>query len=118
MDLRTFIRETLAEIIAGISEAQEGLHGGDINARGGGHGVGGHLFSAGTFGTFTRVDFEVALTAETATGGKAGIQVFDIGAGAEGLHKSASANRIAFSVPLRLPDGTDRPRSYSPPREA
>jgi hypothetical protein len=56
-------------------------------------------------GTFTRVDFDVAVSAETAGGGQGSIKVFGVGAEGGAKHKSGYANRITFSVPIRLPDG-------------
>jgi hypothetical protein len=56
----------------------------------------------------TRVDFDVAIAAETTGGGKGKIQVFAIGsAEGGGERKSSYANRVAFSVPVRLPEGSD-----------
>jgi len=62
------------------------------------------LFST-VHGNFTRVDFDVAVSAETAGGGKGSIKVLGVGAEGGGQHKSTYANRITFSVPIRLPDG-------------
>jgi hypothetical protein len=68
MDLKTFITETLQQICDGIREAQAKEGGGAINAEGAWGGKG-HLFSGGSYGTFTRVDFDVAVSAETGGGG-------------------------------------------------
>jgi hypothetical protein len=57
MDLKTFVAETLQQICDGIREAQGKEGGGAINAKN--FGNSGHLFSHGTYGTFTRVDFDV-----------------------------------------------------------
>lgn len=104
MDLKTFVTETLSEILEGIADAQEADEAHNINATAHGN-PGGNLFSDGRR-MHTRVDFDVAIAAETAGGGKGKIQVFAIGsAEAGGEHKSSYANRIAFSVPVRLPEG-------------
>lgn len=76
MDLKTFVAETLQQICQGVREAQSKEGGDAINAQGG-H-TGGHLVCNAN-GTFTRVDFDVAVSAETEGGGKGGIKVFSIG---------------------------------------
>jgi hypothetical protein len=66
----------------------------------------GHLIDGSSYGVFTRVDFDVAVSAESVGGAKGGIKVWGIGdieGGAE--RKTGHANRVAFSVPVRLPDG-------------
>jgi hypothetical protein len=104
MELKTFITETLQQICAGIKEAQSSVGGDAINAESAGA-HGGNLFSGGTYGIFTRVDFDVAVSAETGGGGKGSIKVFGVGAEGGAERKTAYANRITFSVPIRLPDG-------------
>ncbi|HMF21297.1 MAG TPA: trypco2 family protein [Pseudolabrys sp.] len=103
MELKTFIAETLQQICAGIKEAQSADGGDAINAESAGA-HGGNLFSS-TYGNFTRVDFDVAVSAETGGGGKGSIKVFGVGAEGGAERKTAYANRITFSVPVRLPDG-------------
>jgi hypothetical protein len=103
MELKTFITETLQQICAGIKEAQSADGGGAINVESAGT-HGGNLFSS-TYGIFTRVDFDVAISAETGGGGKGSIKVFGVGAEGGAERKTAYANRITFSVPIRLPDG-------------
>ena len=121
MDLKTFVTETLQQIVAGVREAQATDGGAAINAKmkgvpGGA--IGGHLINTGS-GMFTCVDFDVAVSAEGSGGAKAGLIVFGVGVDAGGERKSGYANRIAFSVPLRLPDGDpgqtssfDKPINY------
>jgi hypothetical protein len=116
MDLKTFVAETLQEICAGIKEAQSSDGGDAINAESGGA-TGGNLFSGGNYGNFTRVDFDVAVSAETSGGGQGSIKVFGIGAAEGGAkHKREYANRITFSVPIRLPDGAKAPEKRAPRR--
>ena len=111
MDLETFIAEALRQIVTGVRNAQQATpDGASINAQMRG-GATGHLIAAGTSGMFTRVDFDVAVSAETSGQGKAGLKVFGIGASAEGEHQHRYANRISFSVPVRLPDGKRTPTS-------
>src|SRR4051794_29051795 len=104
MDLQTFVAESLRQIVEGIREAQKSDGGGSINAQMYAAGTG-HLMAGGTSGMFTRVDFDVAVSAETSGGGKANLTVFGVGASGGGEHKQGYANRISFSVPGRLPDG-------------
>jgi hypothetical protein len=109
MDLKTFISETLQQICDGVREAQSKEGGSAINAEGASMNSG-HLIDAGTYGVFTRVDFDVAVSAENIGGAKGGLKVWGIGdiqGGAE--RKTEHANRIAFSVPVRLPDGAKSP---------
>src|SRR5262249_30674540 len=102
--LKTFVAETLEQILIGIRDAQKKDGGSGINAEMY-TGTTGHIITAGSDGTFVRVDFDVAVSAETAGHGKAGLTVFGVGAAAGGEHKTGFANRITFSVPLGLPDG-------------
>jgi len=115
MDLKTFITETLHQICDGVREAQLREGGGAINAAGADK-AGGHLYSgAGSGGTFTRVDFDVAVSAETEGGGKGGIKVFSVGVEAGAGHKTGYANRSTFSVPVRLPDGDKAKHDFNRP---
>jgi hypothetical protein len=83
MDLKTFVTVTLNQVIQGVREAQAQEHGDSINAESPGTtGTGGNLISGASYGMFTRVDFDVAVTAETSGGGKGSLSVF--GAGVEG----------------------------------
>jgi hypothetical protein len=107
MDLKTFITETLCQIVEGIAEAQKSDEGHNINYRVSMGNPGGNLISDGRR-MHTRVDFDVAVAAESLGGGKGKIQVFAIGsAEAGGERKSSYANRVSFSVPVRLPQDQD-----------
>jgi len=66
---------------------------------------GGHLVNVGEYGVATRVDFDVSVSAETTGGAGAKLTVMGVGIGGGAEHKAGSANRISFSVPIRLPDG-------------
>ncbi|MBN8245225.1 hypothetical protein JF546_19595 [Nitratireductor aquimarinus] len=108
MDLKDFVTASLQQIIDGVKEAQ-GVDGGDnINAQNAGIPSGKNAFSAGTYGNFTLVEFDVAVSAETSGKGRANLQVFGVGFEGGGEHKAGSANRIAFAIPVRLPDGDSR----------
>ena len=106
MDLKTFVAETLKQIVDGVREAQSKEGGDAINAEAA-PSSGSLLLTRG--GMFTRVDFDVAVSAETEGGGKGGIKVFSVGVEAGAAHKTGYANRITFSVPVRLPDGAKGP---------
>jgi len=112
MDIKEFVSRTLAEIVDGVKEAQAGDDGMLVNAaisHGEARGEpGGHLFQ-GQFGTFTRIDFDLAVTVEAKDtkegGGK--LSVVGIGVGGKAGRENAvtSVSRVAFSVPVQLPDG-------------
>jgi hypothetical protein len=80
MDLKTFVTKTLQQIVAGIKEAQASEGGSAINAEMFGTATG-HLINGGTSGTFTRVDFDVAISAESSGGAKGSLKVFSVGGG-------------------------------------
>lgn len=104
MDLDEFISETLRQILAGVAAAQETDIGKNVNAAFNGV-LGSNLSVFPKLGVFARVDFDVAVTAETSTGGKGSIKVWGIGAEAGIDNKSQTVSRVVFAVPLRLPDG-------------
>ncbi|WAP69304.1 hypothetical protein [Jiella pelagia] len=112
MDVKEFVARTLTEIIEGVKEAQGGEDGMLVNAAVGSRkaesGPGGHLFT-GQFGFFTRVDFDLAVTVEAKDSrqGEGKLSIVGIGIGGKGGHEDAvkSVSRIAFSVPVQLPDG-------------
>lgn len=105
MNLEDFISETLRQVIAGVRKAQSGEDGANINASMAGAEFGGALVNVGEYGVATRVDFDVSVSAETSGGAGAKLMVMGVGVGGGAEHKAGSANRISFSVPVRLPDG-------------
>jgi hypothetical protein len=108
MDLQTFVAETLRQILKGVQDAQSSPGGGNVNAEMFGTATG-HLINGGTSGLFTRVDFDVAVSAETTGGAKGNLVVFGVGVSGGADRKQGFANRISFSVPVRLPDGKRAP---------
>ena len=62
MDLDDFVSETLRQIISGVAKAQTAEQGG-INAAFAGV-ASGSLIDGGSYGLFSRIDFDVAVTAE------------------------------------------------------
>nr|WP_321307536.1 hypothetical protein [uncultured Sphaerochaeta sp.] len=105
MELQEFIDETLRQIIAGVKKAQEAEDGSYINADMAGASFSGNLTNGGPYGVATRVDFDVSVSAETSGGGGAKLVVFGVGAEGGTHHSATSANRISFSIPIRLPLG-------------
>lgn len=105
MELKDFIAETLIQIVDGVRQAQSGEQGTNVNAQMASAAFGGHLVNMGTYGVATRVDFDVSVSAESSGNAGAKLTVFGVGASGGAEHKAASANRISFSVPVRLPDG-------------
>ncbi|EJM98893.1 hypothetical protein [Phyllobacterium sp. YR531] len=105
MDLKDFIASSLQQIVEGVKLAQQAEGGDNVNATLVSTDLGGNLINSGAYGLFTRVDFDVAVSAETSGKGGANLKVFGVGFEGGGEHKSGAANRLAFSVPVRLPDG-------------
>jgi len=110
MELNEFIELTLRQITEGVAGAQSAECGENINAQTAGtvH-FGGNLIDTGKYGVHTRVDFDVSVSAETSGKGGAKLAVFGVGVDGAAERTVSSANRICFSVPVRLPDG-DRER--------
>lgn len=107
MELKEFVSETLAQIIAGVKAAQSAEDGTHVNAQMA-NVAGGNLINGGTYGIATRVDFDVSVSAETEGKGGGKLQVLNlIDVGASGAHRSTAANRVSFSVPVRLPTGDE-----------
>jgi hypothetical protein len=103
MDVKTFVSETLKQIVEGVEEAQQTPSGAAINAQIGHGQPGGNLLYA-PGGMATRVDFDIAISAETEGGAKGGLKVISVlQAEGGGAHKTGYANRITFSVPILLP---------------
>ncbi|MDF1631051.1 hypothetical protein [Mycoplana sp. MJR14] len=116
MDLKDFVAASLQQILEGVKQAQAAEGGDNINAENLGVPEGKNVFAAGTYGTFTLVEFDVAVSAETSGKGGANLKVFGVGLEGGGEHKAGRANRIAFAIPVRLPDG-DRSRGKRDRRE-
>ncbi len=67
MDLKTFVSQSLTQILAGIREAQKAPGGENVAAEAY-IGSEGNLLAGGTSGFFTKVDFDVLVLAETKDG--------------------------------------------------
>lgn len=117
MDLKDFVAASLQQILEGVKKAQASEDGAHINAENAGIPAGKNTFSNGTYGNFTLVEFDVAVSAETSGKGGANLQVFGVGFEGGGEHKAGSANRIAFAIPVRLPDGDNEKASAARRRQ-
>ncbi len=113
MELKEFIRETLAQIAAGVEGAQTEVRdaGGFVNPA---HRVGKQEQDKSHFGSLTSgqniflVDFDVTVTVieATETEGKAKLNVaglLNLGTGGQSNASSTATNRISFKVPLAMP---------------
>lgn len=104
MDLRSFVKTALLDIVAGVSDAQQEAQSGVIVPR-----VGSSSSNFVKLGVtpIQRVEFEVSVTAEETKGseGKIGVVNSFIGAGVSGksAKEEGSASVIRFSVPVRFP---------------
>ena len=113
MELKEFIRETLAQIAAGVEGAQTEVRdaGGFVNPA---HRAGKQEQDKSHFGSLTTgqniflVDFDVTVTVieATETEGKAKLSVagfLNLGTGGQSNASSTATNRISFKVPLAMP---------------
>jgi len=81
--------------------------------------LGSNLSFSPAYGTFTRVDFDVALTAEQSGGAGGSLKVSGFAsAEAGGRMSSQTVSRVVFAVPVRLPDGDQAKRVFRRPSAA
>ncbi|KAF4558705.1 hypothetical protein [Pseudomonas sp. CES] len=128
MDLKDFIANSLTQIAEGILQASEALADTDAEI----NPINLHLYpsSSQVYGTtrepsedrikfkerhIERVSFDVAVTTEGSTTGKAGLKVgmlsVGVNAGGELTDKTGQASRIQFTIPMVFPskrNGGDR----------
>lgn len=114
MDLKDFIATSLTQIAEGILSASDALANTDaqvnpkdiVTTQGFGR-VQGPLGALGVGRLVERVQFDVAVTAESSDMGKAGLKVgfsaFGANAAAETVDKSGNTSRIQFAVPMVFP---------------
>ena len=104
MNVKTFISETLRQIVEGIHEAQTADGGTTVNTRLVSGTPGGHLVHDGR-NMFTQVDFDIAISAETSGGGKGSLRVWIASAEGGGEQKAkaltASGSLFPFSFPMQ-----------------
>lgn len=104
MDLKTFVAESLTQILNGVREAQSRPGGDNVAAEGYINPTNGSLMTGGTSGFFTLVEFDVSVLAEAKEGGTS-VRVASAEM-SEGSSKSLqNASRVKFSVHVRLPQG-------------
>ena len=113
MELREFISDVFASIIAGVSDAEAAAkeHGAVINPRGETtvYGRGGDMRTETKVKTYEHqsVDFDVALTVESSNskdaGGKIAVMSAGLGGNVASSSKNSSVSRIKFSIPIILP---------------
>ncbi|MFH1344393.1 MAG: hypothetical protein ABIL01_24820 [Pseudomonadota bacterium] len=103
MDLKTFVSQSLSQILDGIRDAQK-LPGGENVAADGYLGSEGNLMAGGTSGFFTRVDFDVLVVAETKDG-QQNVKVGDTEIASSDSNTGRNASRVKFTVHVRLPKG-------------
>ena len=108
MDLEQFISETLGQILSGVARAQDTEIGKNVNASFRGE-LGSNPSVLPDF-EFVRVDFDVAVTAESSADGKESIRVWGLRADGGNDSRSRTVSRVVFAVPLRLPDGDQSAR--------
>ena len=104
MDIKTFVADTLTQILEGIREAQKRPGGGDVAAEGYTASDGGQLSNSYVSGVFTNVDFDISVVAGTKEGG-GGVRVADAEFSDGSMRTSQNASRVKFSVPVRIPNG-------------
>lgn len=101
MDLKTFVADTLVQIVEGVEEAREKIDQGSTNA------VVNPVVSHAFHNDPENVTFDVAVTVadEASKGGKAGIKVFsaEIGGGVDSKVSNQAATHIKFNIPLAVP---------------
>jgi hypothetical protein len=103
VDLKSFVAESLSQILEGIRDAQGRPHGENVAADGyiGAHG---NLLTGGTSGFFTVVDFDVSVIAESKEGAGT-VRVAEIEASDANIRSGQNTSRVKFSVHVRLPKG-------------
>ena len=101
MELRDFVRDSLVQLMCGITDAQN-----ELMKSNGASGVVNPIWNdQKNLNNHTQlVNFDIAVTAsdQTTTGGHGGIKVWsvEIGGKLETLGVQSSVSRIAFSVPV------------------
>lgn len=113
MELREFIKTSIAEIVAGVADAKEEIR--EHGATAGAEKLYGYVkenkvLTNAAGNPITFVDFDIALAETNSKDTKGGIGVFlgGVGAGSQGAShgESTSHSRIKFKVPVVLPQST------------
>jgi hypothetical protein len=109
MDLKTFVAETLTQIVEGVADAQRRCA--NLGARVNPPGISGTSEAQGWAdedgAPAQAVRFDVAVTASEGSGTKGGIGVvagvFTLGSAGHSKTEHAASSRVQFVVPLVLP---------------
>ena len=95
MDLKTFVSESLKEIVEGVEEAQEKCHNAVVSPSWG---------SVPRDKTMRTIEFDIAVTVEKEKGTKGGLAVLGcvVNLGTQGQSSASDTvvSRIKFSVPV------------------
>src|SRR5689334_21617477 len=111
MDLKTFVAQTLEQVLEGVKTAQRSTHGAEVAPEA-------HIASQGSFinlgtqGAFTLVEFDVAVVAETHEGGDT-VRVSSAEISSGSASSTQTASRVKFSVHVKLPPGSRLPGEAS-----
>jgi hypothetical protein len=109
MELKTFVSETLKQIVEGVKQAQEDVKnlGATVNPSNTANAEKQLYLTNTTRRTAQVIDFDISLTETeaTQTGGSIGVFFGSVGLGAHGKAESGSnaMNRVKFSIPVALP---------------
>jgi hypothetical protein len=109
MDLKSFVAETLVQIVLGVKEARSVVEstGATVNPRFAGTPKMENSYHIGAGQLAHCVEFDVALTVTEGTGTKGGIGVFsgmvNLGSSGQSNNENISVSRVKFVVPLGLP---------------
>jgi hypothetical protein len=104
MDLKTFVSTTLTQILEGVKQAQQSGPLGPNVAAETFNSQGTHLYTEGTLGTFTVVEFDVSVIAETREGGGS-IKISSVETTDTSSKSAQNASRVKFAVHMKLPPG-------------
>jgi len=112
MDLKTFVADTIVQIIEGVKAAQERTKGtgGYVNPPIASMSANemmkqGLFVAAGGYAQLMKFDVAINATEGTQTGGKVGVVVgvLSLGAGGQSNAESVASSRVQFCIPLSLP---------------
>ena len=107
MDLKSFVSETLLQVLDGVREAQEKHGGGLWYGRVSPQFELSESTDSRSVTPITAVNFDVAITVSDDVGKKGGIAVvggfISVGAQGESKNTNQSVSRITFTVPVLLP---------------
>ena len=108
MNLQQFVKESLLQVIGGVTEAQDEApeKPGKINPLPDSYGVN---QSAGLYQgtTIQHIDFDVAVTVSEGTQASGGLTVLGMGAKGGITESSSYVSRLKFRVPVALPPGKE-----------